>query len=414
MTVRRKLIIAAVAVVAVVAIVWMVRAAPSAPAKTRGAGLGMPVVAAGASKGEVKVTYDALGSVTPLATITVKTQVNGQLMRIGYEEGQIVHKGDFLAEIDPRPFEATLKQAEGALARDEALLEEARLDLKRYETLVAQDSIAQQQFDTQKALVHQDEGTVKIDQGVVDTAKVNLLYTHITAPVTGRVGLRLVDPGNTVQTSDSGGVVVITQIDPISVIFSVPEDNEPQIMARMLSGATLEVAAFDRSGTTLLATGKVSTIDNQIDTSTGTVKLRALFDNKDLKLFPSQFVNARLLIDTLQDAIVVPSSAILRGAPGTYVYVINPDKTVTVRVVKLGPSQGERQSILAGLEPGESVVVDGSDKLREGAKVTLPGADDAGSSKGSGDAKGGKHGKGGNKDGLKDSPEKHHKKSGDA
>ena len=411
MTLRGKLGIAAAAVVAVVAIVWVVRAASSAPAKTRGAGLGLPVVAADASKGEVKVTYDALGAVTPLATITVKSQVNGQLMRVGYEEGQIVHKGDFLAEIDPRPFEAALKQAQGALTRDQALLEEARLDQKRYETLVAQDSIAQQQFDTQKALVHQYEGTVKIDEGVVETAKVNLLYTHITAPVTGRVGLRLVDPGNYVQTSDAGGVVLITQIDPISVIFSVPEDNEPQIMARMMSGATLEVAAFDRGGTTLLATGKVTTIDNQIDPGTGTVKLRALFDNKDLKLFPSQFVNARLLIDTMHDAVVVPSSAILRGAPGTYVYVINPDKTVTVRVVTVGPSQGERQSITAGLEPGESVVVDGSDKLREGAKVTLPGAENAaGPSKGSAEGKGGKHDKSGNKDNA----EKHRKTSGDA
>ena len=408
-TMRGRLIIVAAAVVVVVTVVWMERGGPRAAAKTRGAGLGMPVVAAGASKGEVKVTYDALGAVTPLATITVKTQINGQLMRIGFQEGQIVHQGDFLAEIDPRPFEAALKQAQGALARDEALLEEARIDLKRYETLVAQDSIAQQQYDTQKALVHQYEGTVRIDQGVVDTARVNLLYTHITAPVTGRVGLRLVDPGNYVQTSDAGGVVVITQIDPISVIFSVPEDNEPQIMARMLSGAMLEVTAFDRSGTTLLATGKVSTIDNQIDPGTGTVKLRALFDNKELKLFPSQFVNARLLIDTLHDAIVVPSSAILRGAPGTYVYVVNPDKTVTVRVVTVGPSQGERQAIIAGLEPGESVVIDGSDKLREGAKVTLPGADDAGSSKGAGEGKGGKH----DKSGGKDNTEKHRKKSGD-
>jgi multidrug efflux system membrane fusion protein len=387
----------------------MVRAAPIAPGKVRGASLGLPVVAADASKGEVKVTYDALGAVTPLATITVKSQVNGQLMRIGFQEGQIVHQGDFLAEIDPRPFEAALKQAEGALARDQALLEEARLDQKRYETLLAQDSIAQQQFDTQKALVHQYEGTVKIDQGVVDTAKVNLLYTHITAPVTGRVGLRLVDPGNYVQTSDAGGVVVITQVDPISVIFSVSEDNEPQIMARMMSGATLEVAAFDRSGTSLLATGKVTTIDNQIDPGTGTVKLRALFDNKDLKLFPSQFVNARLLIDTLHDAVVVPSSAILHGAPGTYVYVIKPNKTVTVRVVTVGPSQGERQSIIAGLEPGASVVVDGSDKLREGAKVTLLDARDAGQSMGSRDGKLRKH----DKSGGKDNAEKRRKKSGD-
>ena len=382
MTLHRKLSIAAAALLAVVAVVWLVRATPSAPGKVRGAGLGLPVVAAHASRGEVKVTYDALGAVTPLATITVKSRVNGQLMRIGFQEGQIVHQGDFLAEIDPRPFEAALKQAEGALLRDQALLEEARLDQKRYERLVAQDSIAQQLFDAQKALVHQYEGTVKIDQGVVDNARVNLLYTRITAPVTGRVGLRLVDPGNYVQTTDAGGVVVITQIDPISVIFSVPEDNEPQIMARMLSGATLEVAAFDRSGTTLLATGKVSTLDNQIDPVTGTVKLRALFENKDLKLFPSQFVNARLLIDTLHDAVVVPSAAILRGAPGTYVYLINPDKTVTVRVVTVGPSQGERQAIIAGLEPGAAVVVDGSDKLHEGAKVTLPRAEDAGPSKG--------------------------------
>jgi multidrug efflux system membrane fusion protein len=382
MTLHRKLSIAAAALLAVVAVVWWVRGAPSAPGKVRGAGLGLPVVAAHVSKGEVKVTYDALGAVTPLATITVKSRVDGQLMRIGFQEGQIVHQGDFLAEIDPRPFEAALKQAEGALLRDQALLEEARLDQQRYEKLVAQDSIAQQQFDAQKALVHQYEGTVKIDQGVVDTARVNLLYTRITAPVTGRVGLRLVDPGNYVQTSDTSGVVVITQIDPISVIFSVPEDNEPQIMARMMSGAALEVTAFDRSGTTLLATGKVSTIDNQIDPVTGTVKLRALFDNKDLKLFPSQFVNARLLIDTLHDAVVVPSAAILRGAPGTYVYLINPDKTVSVRVVTVGPSQGERQAITAGLQPGAAVVVDGSDKLHEGAKVTLPRAEDEAPSKG--------------------------------
>ena len=318
-----------------------------------GAGLGLPVVAAHVSRGEVKVTYDALGAVTPLATITVKSRVDGQLMRIGFQEGQIVHQGDFLAEIDPRPFEAALKQAEGALVRDQALLEEARLDQKRYERLVAQDSIAQQQFDAQKALVHQYEGTVEVDQGVVDNARVNLLYTRITAPVTGRVGLRLVDPGNYVQTTDAGGVVVITQIDPISVIFSVPEDNEPQIMARMMSGATLEVTAFDRSGTALLATGKLSTLDNQIDPVTGTVKLRALFDNKDLKLFPSQFVNARLLIDTLHDALVVPSAAILRGAPGTYVYLINPDKTVSVRVVTVGPSRVSGKQSLRVSSPAQ-------------------------------------------------------------
>jgi multidrug efflux system membrane fusion protein len=410
MTPRTKLIAAAVVGIAVIAGFWIVRAAPDAAKKTRGAGGGTPVVAATAVKGDVKVTYDALGSVTPLATITVKSQVNGQLMRIGYEEGQIVHKDDFLAQIDPRPFEATLRQTEGTLARDQALLEEARIDLKRYETLVAQDSIAQQQYDAQKALVHQDEGTVKTDQGVVETAKLNLMYSHIVSPVAGRVGLRLVDPGNYVQTSDSGGVVVITQIDPISVIFSVPEDNVPQIMARMQAGASLEVIAFDRSGTSQLAVGKVATIDNQIDTSTGTVKLRAMFDNKEFKLFPNQFVNAHLLVDTLHDALVIPSSAILRGAPGTYVYVIKPDNTVTVRPVKLGPSQGERQSVVAGLTAGESVVIDGTDKLREGAKITLPTAD-LGSPKGAaGEGKGGKHGK----PGAKDPDGKHGKKADDA
>jgi multidrug efflux system membrane fusion protein len=409
---RTKLILAVAALAAIIAAVWFMRSSHEAAPKGRGGARGgMPVVAATAVKGEVKVTYDALGSVTPLANITVKSQVNGQLMRIGYQEGQIVHKDDFLAQIDPRPYEATLKQAEGNQARDQALLEAARVDLKRYETLVAQDSIAQQQFDTQRALVHQYEGTVKTDEGVVDIAKVNLLYTHITAPVTGRVGLRLVDPGNYVQTSDASGVVTIAQTDPISVIFSVPEDNVPQIMARMQSGASLEVIAYDRSGTTQLATGKVSTIDNQIDVTTGTVKLRALFDNKEFKLYPNQFVNARLLIDTLHDAIVIPGSAVLRGAPGTYVYVVKPDNTVSVRPVTLGPAQGERQAVLTGLQAGDSVVVDGSDKLREGAKVTLPGADDAAGGKGAGGT--GKHGKSGDKD-TPEGSGKHRKKAGDA
>ncbi|MDB5986674.1 MAG: efflux transporter, family, subunit, partial [Nevskia sp.] len=324
-------------------------------------------------------------------------------MQVGYTEGQNIKQSEFLAQIDPRPFQAALKQAQGTLAHDTALLEEAQIDLQRYETLVKQDSIAQQQYDAQKALVHQYEGTIKTDEAAVDTARLNLNYSHITSPVTGRVGLRLVDPGNYVQTSDSGGVAVITQIDPISVIFTVPEDNVPQIMQRMQSGDALEVIAFDRSGSKQLAVGKLLTIDNQIDTSTGTVKLRALFDNKDYQLFPNQFVNARLLIDTLHDAVIVPSSSILRGAPGIYVYVVKPDdNTVTVRTVSLGPSQGEQQAIVAGLEPGDLVVTDGSDKLREGAKVSLPGSDagaDAGGKKEHGDGKGGK--------------KEHHKKSAD-
>jgi multidrug efflux system membrane fusion protein len=352
---------------------------PQSPAgKGRfGAGGPVPVVAATAQKGDMGIALNALGTVTPLATVTVKTQIAGQLTQIAFHEGQTVHAGDFLAQIDPRPYELALAQYQGQLTRDQALLRSAQLDLERYRTLVAQDSIAKQQLTTQESLVQQYQGTIVTDMAQVNNAKLNLTYCHIIAPVEGRVGLRQVDQGNYVQTSDANGLVVITQLHPITVIFTLPEDNLPMILKRLHGGAILPVNAFDRSQSMLLATGTLKTLDNQIDTATGTVKLRAQFDNEDETLFPNQFVNAQLLVDTLHDATIIPTAAIQRGAPGTFVYQVAADNTVTVRPVKLGPASGEKVSILSGLDVGDMVVVDGADKLREGAQVTLPTAKDA-------------------------------------
>ncbi|HEX3498578.1 MAG TPA: MdtA/MuxA family multidrug efflux RND transporter periplasmic adaptor subunit [Stellaceae bacterium] len=330
----------------------------------------MPVLADTAQKGAIDITLDELGTVTPLATVTIRTQISGQLMKLNFQEGQMVAKGDLVAEIDSRPYDLALGQMQGQLARDQALLKNAELDLARYRKLVAQDSIPHQQLDTQDALVHQLQGTVMTDQAQVDNAKLNVLYCHITAPVSGRVGLRQVDVGNYVQTNDTNGIVVITQIQPITVIFTVPEDEVPAIMRRLRAGATLPVDAYDRSRTTKLATGQLSTVDNQVDTSTGTVKLRAQFDNAGFELFPNQFVNVHLTVDTLNDTTIVASSAVQRGAAGSYVYLINPDDTVTVRPVKLGPTNGERVAVASGLAPGDQVVVDGADKLRDGAKIS--------------------------------------------
>ncbi|MCP3721865.1 MdtA/MuxA family multidrug efflux RND transporter periplasmic adaptor subunit [Paraburkholderia sp. CNPSo 3272] len=353
-------------------------ATPAAGAHMRRGGPGamanmpQPVSVATAKAGDMPIVITALGTVTPLADITVRTQLSGTLQDVYFQEGQMVKKGDVLAQIDPRPYQISLANAEGQLARDQALLATARLDLKRYQTLLSQDSIASQQVDTQASLVKQYEGTVKSDQASVDTYKLDLTYARITAPVSGRVGLRQVDPGNYVTPSDTNGIVVLTQLEPISVIFTTSEDNLPPIMKQLRAGTKMSVTAYDRSNTTMLEAGSLQTIDNQIDTTTGTVKLRASFTNHEQGLFPNQFVNARLLVDTIHDAVIVPTSAVLNGSQGQYVYVAKPDNTVTVRLVKVGPVDAERTSIASGLTVGERVVTDGSDRLREGAKITIP------------------------------------------
>lgn len=330
----------------------------------------VPVSVATAQKGDIDITRQGLGTVTPLANIVVRTQINGQLMQIAFKEGQIVKKGDFLAEIDPRPYELSLQQARGALAHDEALLKEARINLERYQKLVAQDSIARQQLDTQQSLVDQYIGNTQSDQAQIDTAKLNLNYCHITAPISGRVGLRQVDQGNYVQVGDANGIVTLTQLQPITVLFTLPEDDLPAIMKRLSEGAVLTATAFDRNESAKLAEGKLVSVDNQIDTSTGTVKLRAQFDNLDNVLFPNQFVNITLLVDTAHDAVLIPSAAIQRGAPGTFVYVLNGNK-VALKIVKLGPAQGDVIAVTDGLAPDDKVVTDGADKLRDGAEVSV-------------------------------------------
>jgi multidrug efflux system membrane fusion protein len=364
-------------------VAWLVHSrTPPDPRAGRGTA-SVSVVTAPVVQGDLPVTLNALGTVSPLATVTVKTQIAGRLVAIGFQEGQIVRVGDFLAEVDPRPYQIALDQAQGQLVRDTALLHNAQIDLTRYRTLAEQDSIPQQQADTQAYLVHQYDGTVKSDQAMVDNARLNLEYCHIVAPVSGRVGLRQVDQGNYVQTSDPGGIVVITQLQPISVIFTLPEDNVPAVMSRLGAAATLSVTAYDRALVTKLAEGKLRTVDNQIDTTTGMVRLRAEFDNRDNRLFPNQFVTTLLLVDTLKGATLVPSAAVQRGAPGTFVYVVDGERVVHLQPVKLGPTDGERVAVLSGATVGAQVVVDGADKLRDGAKVTL--ASDAGRAGGASD-----------------------------
>lgn len=369
----RRLAWLGLVVLLVAGVAWWIHTRP-APQAQRGrfaTPAVMPVGAAPVQTGDINVTLSELGTVTPLATVTVKTQINGQLTKVFFTEGQTVHKGDPLAEIDTRPYTLALEQAQGQLARDEALLKNAEVDLARYKKLFAEDSVAQQTLATQEALVRQYDGTVKIDQSQVDSAKLNLVYCHIVSPITGQIGLRLVDPGNYVQVGDTTGLVIITQMQPITVIFTVPEDNVPAIMKRLHSGATLQVTAYNRSDTSKIATGKLMSVDNQIDTSTGTLRLRGLFDNVDEALYPNQFVNVKLLLDVMHGATVMPTAAVQRGAPGTFVYLIKPDNTVAVQPVKLGPVDGDKVAVTSGLKPGDRVVVDGADKLRDGAKIAV-------------------------------------------
>jgi len=331
-----------------------------------------PVNVARAVSGDINVTLNALGTVTPLATATVRPQVSGMLVKFNFLEGQMVKAGDTLAQIDPRPYQAALDQARGQLARDSANLANAKVDMTRYLALQKQNAISEQQVATQAALVKSDEGVVVADQANVETARINLGYTNIVSPVDGRVGIHLVDVGNIVTAGQSGGIVVVTQLQPMSVLFTIPEDNINQIMARVGSGATLAADAYDRAQTTKITSGTLSAVDSVVDPTTGSVKLRALFDNRDNKLFPAQFVNIRLLVDTLHNQTVIPVAAIQRGADGSFVFVVTPDKTVSQRNVTTGVQDGNNIQILSGIKPGDTVVIDGADRLRDGADVEIP------------------------------------------
>lgn len=344
--------------------------ATTTPAGGRPRGFGaIPVVAARAQKGAIGVYFTGLGAVTPIYTVTVKSRVDGELMRVYYKEGDLVHQGDPLVDVDPRPYQVQLEQAEGQLARDRALLGNARIDLARYQTLLTQNATPEQQVATQKALVDQYEGAVKTDQAQIDSAKLNLVYCHITAPITGRVGLRLVDPGNIIHASDSNGLLVITQVQPISVIFTIAEDQVPVVLQKLRSGQRSRVDAYDRDWDTKLAQGWLTTLDNQIDQTTGTLKLRATFDNEKGALFPNQFVNARLLVEEKHGVTILPTAAIQRNSQTTYIWVVKPDSTVTVRPVNVGTTEGDHAEITSGVSPGEVAVMTGVDKLQEGSKV---------------------------------------------
>ena len=354
--------------------------APGAPGKGGGGGgrFGgfdpnrvQPVIAVAARTADINVVQTALGTVAALKVATVKARVDGLLEEVLFREGQLVRAGDVLAKIDPKPLQVALSQVEGQLARDQAQLNNAKLDLDRYRTLLAQDSIAKQQLDAQESLVRQFEGTVKVDQAQVDSARLQLGYTKVTAPISGRLGLRQVDPGNIIRSSDAAGLVVITQVDPITVVFTIPQDNLQRVLKQLNAGEKLGVEAWDREQKNKLASGFLITVDNQIDSTTGTIKLKSQFPNPEGLLFPNQFVNVKMVVDTRKAAIVVPLAAIQRGAQGTIVYVVKEDKTTTLRPVKMGPTENDNVAIESGVAPGELVVTDGVDRLREGAKVEV-------------------------------------------
>ena len=336
-----------------------------------GGGAPMPVLVSTAQISNLRVYLPGLGTVVPSVNITLRTQISGQLLSVNFQEGQMVKKGDLIALIDSRPYQNTLHQAEGQILQAKSQLKEAQLDLERYRSLAKQDSIAQQQVDAQSALVNQYTGLVQTDQAAIDSAKLNIAYCHIVAPVSGRVGLRLVDAGNYVTPNDASGIVVLTQVKPISVVFTLPEDYVPSVSARIHSGDSITVEAYDRTQTTKLATGTLESIDNQVDTSTGTFKLRAVFSNDDETLFTNQFVNIRMLLTTEVGDIVIPTSSIERSQTGNYVYVVGDDNIANVRPVTLGSSEEERVAIVSGLKVGERVVSDGADKLKEGAEVIV-------------------------------------------
>jgi len=365
----------------------------------KGRGGNAPVVGAHARKGNIGVYVTGLGTVTPLHTVTIKSRVDGQLIKVNYSEGQLVHEGDPLIEIDPRPYQVALDQATGQKMRDEATLNNAKVDQARYETLLSQNAIPEQQLATQKALVQQLTGTVKADEALIDSAKLNLIYCHITAPLTGRIGLRLVDPGNIVHASDANGLLVITQVQPISVVFPIVEDKLPDVLHRWHAGAQLPVEIQDRAGQHKLADGVLRTVDNQIDPTTGMIRLRAETPNAGEVLFPDQFVNVKLLVQEKTGVTLVPSAAVQRTTSTTYVYLVKPDSTVTVRQVTLGVTEGEEVEILSGLEPGDTVVTAGVDRLVEGSKVNVqvPGEGGRG-------GRGGRGAKGGNAPGADAGP----------
>jgi membrane fusion protein, multidrug efflux system len=357
----------------------------TAAAKGRaGAGSGsfvVPVVVAAAQRGDLPVYFNGLGTVTAFNTVTVHSRVDGQLVSVAFKEGQFVHQGDLLAQIDPRPFQVQLEQAEGQLAKDEAQRKDAEVNYERFKLLFKEGVIPQQQLDTQAALVGQFDGAIRSDQGQIDNAKLQLIYCRITAPISGRIGLRLVDAGNIVHANDTNGLLVITQLQPISVIFTLPQDQLPPVVAKLRAGAELPVEAYDRDDTAKIATGKLATIDNQIDPTTGTYKLKSIFSNEDNSLFPNQFVNVHLLVDTKRNLIVIPAAAIQRGPQGTYVYAVakdsvTKDTTAKIYPVTIAQTTGDSVGLSAGINPNDLVVIDGQDKLQDGTKINPSTASD--------------------------------------